>query len=355
MKKLLFLGSVILAGATMFTSCKKSTADVDPNAGDSLHITLSRSTIEYNNFDYVAITVKNNAGVDITSSCTILQNNAIAINSKYVPTGLGTYTITAKNGSMPSDAKTLTVTQKSASPFTQKILVEDCTGTWCGYCPRVADALETYKASHPNCIVSAIHGGGGGDPFLFQYYTTFNNHWSFFSGYPTAIINRSREWSEDNSELDQALSAWAPLGLAINSTVNGTTVTGNVKVKFNVTTDKSMKVVIALVENGLVYPQTNYYAPTYGGNPIANFVHNGVLRKTATNLFGDPIAVTAQTKDNILDIPFSMTLSGSTASGTFNAVAGNCGILAYVVDGSAAEKGTYNVQYARLGATQNFD
>lgn len=355
MKKLFIIGSFLAVASIFFTSCKKSTGDVDPNSGDSLHITLSRSTVEYNNFDYVVITVKNNAGEDITSSCSILQNGTISINSKHVPSGLGNFTITAKKGSMPSDSKTLSVTQKSASPFTQKILVEDCTGTWCGYCPRVADALESYKSTHPNCIVTAIHGGGSGDPYLFQYYNTFNNHWSFFSGYPTAIINRNREWSENDSELNQALQAWAPLGLAINSTVSGNTVSGNVKVKFNVTTEKSMKVVIALVENGLVYPQTNYYAPTYGANPIADFVHNGVLRKTATNLFGDAINVSAQTKDNILDIPFSMTLTGSTASGSFTAVSANCGIVAYVIDGSAAEKGTYNVQYARLGATQNFD
>ena len=29
-----------------------------------------------------------------------------------------------------------------ASTHTTKVMIEDYTGTWCGYCPRVASALE---------------------------------------------------------------------------------------------------------------------------------------------------------------------------------------------------------------------
>jgi hypothetical protein len=368
MKKLTILGAFIAASIISFTSCKKTGNTTGSGSNDTLHITLSRNTVEYNGFDYVAITVKNNAGEDVTANCTLLQNGAVAINSKFIPSGLGTFTITAQKGSMPSEAKTLTVTQKSPSPFSQKILVEDCTGAWCGYCPRVAYLLDTFKHNNPRCISTTVHGGGSTDPYKFQYYSTFNSHYAV-GGYPTAILNRKKQisggydWSEDTTDLHLALQGWAPLGLAISSSVSGSTVSGNVKVKFNVTTDKAMKVIIALVENGLVYPQTNYYSPSggatpylYGGaNPITNFVHNGVLRKTATDLFGDAISVSAETKDNILDIPFNMTLSGSTATGTYTAVAANCAIVAFVVDGSGQEKGVYNVQYAPVGSTVNFD
>ena len=356
MKKLLTGACLFMVGMLILTSCKKNGASSSDStdSGDTLHVSLSKNTVEYNGFDYVNVTVRNNAGNDITSSCTIMQNGTYAVSSKYFPSGLGTFNISAKKGSMPSDSKPVTVTPKSASPFTQKILVEDATGAWCGYCPRVAFSLEDYKTTHPNCITAAVHGGSSSDPFKFRYYSNYNSHFSI-TGYPSAIINRTREWGELTSELDQALRAWAPLGLAINSSVNGNDVTGTVKVKFNVTTDKPMKVVIALVENGLVYPQTNYYAPQYGSNPITDFVHNGVLRKTATDLFGDPISVGAQVKDSILEIPFTLTLSGNTATGTFTAIAANSAIIAYVIDGSAQELGTYNVQYAPLGATKDFD
>jgi len=191
MKKLSFLAIILLVSIVSVTSCKKSSNNTGTGSNDSLHVTLSRSTVEYNGFDYVAITVKNNAGEDVTANCNILQNGTIAINSKFVPNGLGTFTISAQKGSMPSDNKTLTVTQKSPSPFTQKILVEDVTGAWCGYCPRVAYQLEQYKLTHPNCISTAIHGGGSTDPYKFQYYSTFNSRFSV-GGYPTAIVNRKK-------------------------------------------------------------------------------------------------------------------------------------------------------------------
>jgi hypothetical protein len=206
----------------------------------------------------------------------------------------------------------------------------------------------------------------------YQYYPNFNSKFAV-NGYPTAIFNRKKQsdgtygWSEDQADLDLALTKWAPLGLAINSTVSGTNITGSVKVKFNVTTEKSMKLVIALVENGLVYPQTNYYSPQYGAtpylyggvSPVPDFVHNGVLRKTSTDLFGDDIPVTAQTKNGTYELPFSIPVTGTVYGGaSYTAVPTKCAIVAFVVDGSTGtttNAGVYNVQYAAVGSTKDFD
>ena len=118
------------------------------------------------------------------------------------------------------------------------------------------------------------------------------------------------------------------------------------------------------MENGLVYPQTNYYSPSggatpylYGGaNPISGFVHNGVLRKAATDIFGDVIPVANQVKNNIYELPFTIPLSGATANGTsYTANATNSTIVAFVVDGSSDALGVYNVQSANVGTVKNFD
>lgn len=373
MNKKIFSFLTLISFSLILFSCKKTkpvTGGGGTVSGDSIYVSLSRTVIEFNNFDFVTITVHDKNGNDITSGCSILLNSATAISNKYIPTSTGTFSIIARKSGCVSDSKTLTVVTKSPSPFTQKILLEDCTGAWCGYCPRLAYDISQYKLTHPNCISLAVHGGSSGtDPYKFQYYTTFNSTFGV-TGYPTAVFNRKKqsdgtfEWSENTSDLDVALQGWAPLGLAINSSVSGSTVSGTVKIKFNVTTEKSMKVVIALVENGLVYPQTNYYSPQYGVtpylyggvSPINDFVHDGVLRRTATNLMGDPINVAQQTKDNILEVPFTMSLSGNVYGGaTYNAVANNCAIVAFVVDGSTSYKGIYNVQYAPVGSTVNFD
>ena len=332
---------------------------------DSVFVSLSSPTLEFNGFDYVTITVKDKNGADITSTSQIYLNGSTLVSSQYVADATGNYTVTASKNGSPSNAKTLNVVAKTASPFSQKILVEDCTGTWCGFCPRVANELENYKATHPNCIVVGVHSGGSGqpDPFKYQYYSNLGASFGV-TGYPAAILNRAGTWGENNSELNTALSQWAPLGLAINSTVSGTNVTGTVKVKYNVTTNRKMKIVIALVENGLVYPQTNYYSTGYGYtpylyggvSPVTNFVHNGVMRKAATDLFGDSINVAAQFKNNEYSLPFSISLSGPTANGTtYNAVSANCSIVAFVIDGTSDNNGVYNVQSAPVGTNKNYD
>lgn len=335
------------------------------SGNDTLIVSLSRDTIENNGFDFVNVVVTNRSGTDITTTSQLSIVSAFgttAISSKYSPTTTGTFNIVAKRSGLTSAAKVLTVLNPSPSPFSKKILVEDCTGAWCGYCPRVANALENYKAAKPNCIVVGVHGGGGTDPFKFQYYTNFNSTYNV-SGYPTAILNRASNWSERTADLDAALTKYAPLGLAIESSTTGSSITGKVKVKFNVTTDSKMKIVIALVENGLLADQTNYYSAAYGNtpylyggvSPIKNFVHNGVLRRTATDLFGDAIPTTSQVKGTEYELPFSIPVSGQTATGNYTAVPANCGIVAFVIDGTTAKKGAYNVQYAAVGTVKNYD
>ena len=144
--------------------------------------------------------------------------------------------------------------------------------------------------------------------------------------------------------------------MAIESSISGTNITSKAKVKFNVTTDQSMKIIVALVENGLIANQTNYYSPTYGGNPIVGFVHNGVLRKVATDLFDDAIPSTVQVKNGIYEFPFNISTIGATSNGVaFTVDPSKCSIVAYVLDATAAKKGVYNVQKADVGITKTFD
>ncbi len=367
MKKLLLHSAIFFTMAIIAISCKKSSTGSGNNGGgnntvqtDSLYVKLSVDSVVRNGFDKVQITVEDESGNDITSQCSLLANGIYTISANYLPTlYIGTYNITAlmSGVNIPSTTAKLKILP---SPYKKKILVEDCTGAWCGYCPRVAFALENYKATHPNCISIAVHGGGGTDPMKFQYYSSFNSQFAV-GGYPTGILNRKRqsdgtyEWSEQTSDLDKALNEGVPLGISINSSLSGSNVTGSVKVKFGINTSNSMKLVIAYVENGVVYPQVNYYAPTYGANPISDFVHNGILRRTATNLFGDVIPQGSISLNNIYELPFSIPISGTTSGGTYTSDPAKSAIVAFVVDGSAGSPaGVYNVQYAPVGSTIGF-
>ncbi len=332
---------------------------------DSLYVVLSKDTIEYNEFDTCAITVFDKiTNANVTAQAKIFVNSKGIAGTSYTAAALQNVPVFATLGSRYAKAKTLYVKSPTPSPFTRKLLVEDFTGTWCGYCTRVSHSLEQYTPTKPNTIVVSVHGGAGSsDPYQYQYVTSLGNSVGL-SGYPTVNVNRYKKWDEVNSTLDAELSRWAPLGLAIESSVSGSTISGKAKVKFNVSTSKSMKIVVALVENGLIYNQTNYYSPSggasptlySGANPIVGFVHNGVLRKAATDIFGDAIPSIQQVKDNVYEFNFSMSTTGTNAAGTSYTVdPSKCSIVAYVIDGTTAKKGVYNVQRADVGTVKNYD
>jgi thiol-disulfide isomerase/thioredoxin len=354
MKKYLLLAAG-LSAAVFFSSCKKD--EPNPNGGgfnvDTLVLSLSTNSIEMNEYDYVTLTVRDKSGNDITNQCTLYENNTFVIEKDYVPTRMGNVVLSAKLGSKVSNLKILNVVDKTPSPYTQKIVVEDFTGTWCQYCPRVANILKQFAQTNDNLVTVYVHGG---DPFSYQYVTPLRSAFQA-TGWPFAVLNRKLpRWNETTTSLNSALAGWAPVGLSISSTNNGSTVSGTVKVKFNVNTKKPLKLFVALLENGRVSPQSNAY-PQLGNTPTINdYVHDHIMRKAATDIFGDPIPVSAQTKNNVYEFPYIMTNSGSLeGGGQYTADLSKCEIVAYVVDASSPSNGTLNVQKVKVGLTQDFD
>ena len=342
------------------------------NGISPLTVYLSRDTVENNGWDMVTITVKDASNNDVTSTSSLFLNNAgisSPLGSKiYYPSSTGKFTISATSGSLTSNNAALTVVTTSAAAFTHKILVEDYTSTLCGFCPRESFDLDNYTQKHPKCAWIGVHCKGlGPDPYAYQYCSNMESAYGV-TGYPNTVVNRKLVWQEDTTTLNNETAKWTCLGLALNSTVGATTISGTVQVKFGVTTNKPLKLVIALVESGLLAAQHNYYNPTdgytpylYNGqNPIPNFDEKFCFRATSTNLFGDTIPVATTFKNNVYSVPFTFSTSGVNGNGgSYTVKPANCRLVAYVVDGSStawkSSKGVINVQYAAVGATQNFD
>ncbi len=346
-----FLGVAVIVSAVVLQSCSKggSSGGGTTPPVNLLTVSLSKNTIRADNFDKVVVTVRDENSNDITGTSTIKVNGTSYLSNELYMSTPGTYTISAVNGTKTAANVTLTAQDPGPSPFTQKILVEDYTGTWCGYCPRVGVQLTGYIPTHPNCIVIGVHGpSGSSDPFNYLYVTSLTSSFNV-TGWPTGIVNRDFAWNEQNSVLDQQAVKRAPVGLAFETSIAGNIINVKTKVKFDVTTQLGMKLVVALVEDGLVYPQTNYYAPTYGGNPITAYTHNHVLRAAATDIFGDAIPIGQETIGNTWESNLSFNASGYTIS--------NCKIVAFVlydVNG-LGRKGALNVQEVTAGQNKTFD
>ena len=137
--------------------------------------------------------------------------------------------------------------------------------------------------------------------------------------------------------------------ISISSAINGSelSVTANV-IYENGSTDGD-KIVIYLLEDGILYDQTNYYdedasSPYFGlGDPIANFEHNEVLRDAMTATLGDAITVTGALET------FTKNVSITIPS---NYVAANLTIAVMLVDSNNT---AYNSQHAHVGDFKDFE
>jgi thiol-disulfide isomerase/thioredoxin len=321
----------------------------------ALKVTVDRSTITANGFDVAKVFVTDTTtNTDVTSQCNILVNGISLVGNSFSSETVSTYTFRATKGTSTSYNFATVNTTAPTVVHTQKTIVEDYTGAWCQYCPRIAKALDDAYAANNSLIPIAVHNG---DAFVYQFEAQMRAKWGV-TGFPTAIMNRDVAWSENNALLTAVnpyLSRWAPLGIALESATSGTTVTGKAKIKFNVTSSTlPVNITIMLLENGKVLAQANAYNNTAGspfqglGNPIPNYVHNHILRQASTSVFGDVVPQTAVVKDAEYEKSFTFNTSGYDLT--------KCDIVAVAsyADGYT-KKGAINAQMVKVGQNKNYD
>lgn len=233
------------------------------------------------------------------------------------------------------------------SEFVQKLLIEDHTGTWCVNCPKAGLNIENAVENNNRFIPVAIHYRLDTNPeemqnvFTEELVATFNPSGVF----PTVFLNRNETIWGDSYEvikLEQLLNKYAPVGLAINSSLNGNDINVNVKIGYveETTTTDSYKLVVYILESGMVYTQT-----IPGGSQDENYVHNNVLRYSFTNVLGDVLP------DEVAsDHRYSKDFTASLPSYIENN--NNLKIIAFVVD---KNNNCLNVQVANAGENKDFD
>jgi sRNA-binding regulator protein Hfq len=292
-----------------------------------------------------------NLGRNLTGVSTFFVNGTEITGNTYTVTAAGNYEVTARYDAIDSGVKEF----DAASPsHTTKVLVEDYTGAWCQYCPRLWWKLEDAVAQNTNIIVTAIHDD---TPMKYEFADAMESEFDV-SGFPTGKYNRINTWDESESQLNNAQAESVGLGLGINSTRTGDNLDVTVKVGFDISYSDELKLVLYVVENGLLYDQVNYYdtdpsAPTYQmGNPIPDFEHNNVVRKAFTDVFGDVIPSAETVLGGIYSRTFNVAIPiGTGPSDVHNA--DNIHLVAFVIDGATKE--VINVQKAEINEDKDFD
>ncbi len=364
MKKILKSLAYLMAFAVTFSSCSKST-DTGTPTSSSITITLNKQTISADGFDEATVTVKDESGADVTANSSIIVNGSIISGNKisvnFGTTGTSYEVYAAKNNAI-SNKLTLNFTNPGPSKYSTKVLVEDCTGAWCGWCPRLAYKFDNFMVNNSRIFMVGVHNG---DTYALSSVESSLRAKFGVNSFPSGIVNRSRTFNDngnisslaDSTDLGTYLRTRMVTGLAINTTISGNTLNVTTKVGFDGNVSQSLKLVVMLVQDNIVLAQTNYYNannsypgnPYYSsGNPVTNFVHKNVLRSTPTGILGADITGASQTKNGEYTASHAINITGLPSA--------NLKVVAFVVFADGQTKsGILNAQWVAAGQNKAYD
>lgn len=211
--------------------------------------------------------------------------------------------------------------------YKHRVLIEDFTGAWCQWCPRVSHSIELAEAEYgDDIVVAAIHNSGsndpnngGHDPFHLSSQNQLMNKLGV-NGFPTVYINRDKKWKypEDNNIQDPKsyLQTGSPIGIKVASNLTSNSGTVTVSLKFANDYAEQLKYVVYILEDNLTFRQAN--ATTHYGNTTGTprweetFTHNSVVRSSGASILGTDIPL-EKSKNNqeFISQPLSFNYTSS--------------------------------------------
>lgn len=133
----------------------------------------------------------NLTGLNLNSLGTHTFTHSAKLQAKEGATNV-VVTVTNINGGVDendkNDVRNVTVTGIVPAPD-RKVVAEEGTGTWCGWCPRGAVFMDSMAHDYPDYFVPiAVHNG---DPMVVTAYDAGIGAFPGFTGYPGAIVDRA--------------------------------------------------------------------------------------------------------------------------------------------------------------------
>lgn len=255
-----------------------------------------------------------------TLSDAFTADNANEYELTFAITGVG-------NGvdELPDNNFALQVVSGVSAIVPKKIVAEEATGSWCGYCPRGAIFMELMEEQYADLFIPiAVHNA---DPMAVTEYDAGITNFPEFPGFPAVIVDRKQ--IIDPSELEATIEALrdevTPVAVEVHASIDSLArkmyIEGKVTTYTNRTT-AHLNLVLVVAENDVRgtasgYNQTNYYAAnalgTMGGYenlpdpvPAANMIYDFVARKLIYGFDGSSTVIPATIN---VDDEFNFTAS----------------------------------------------
>ncbi len=315
-----------LVGQTRYPSVEIRNFGTDP-------IYSCDVTFDYNGIQMTENLTNIGAGFGLLSlnSMQVDFANSIAL---IAGTNTGTATISNVNGALIDDDPTddIITTQITAIiPAVGKLVIgEEATGTWCGWCPRGAVALNWMDHDYKGYWQGiAVHNGDDMADFDYD-----NGIAPLISGYPSGLVDRGSEINPADFKQDflQRI-AIPPSGIITNGAeLNGNTLKVSLTVDFQTAVSGNYKLACIIVEDSVTGTGPDYYqANSYSGGgagplvdvdgtdwanlpsnvPASSMIYRHVGRSISPSFTGGPLSATSYNSGDTETICYEFTLDPS--------------------------------------------
>ncbi|SEB98365.1 Outer membrane protein Omp28 [Tenacibaculum sp. MAR_2009_124] len=311
------LSQLILVFLTVFfVSCSGSDSDnpgSDSEVVTSVELRMDKEQDLFYIGEAVEFSVLVNGFSIVNSGAEYYVNNEKIEGYTFTPTSEKEYVIKATYKGVESSNRINAYSEEKGEVFQKFALIEDYTGNWCGWCPRVSYAIEKVSEQTDYIVTVAAHLANN-DPMENDYSRALASAFNV-DGFPTAYVDRKDTWTypepQNLTQVTKLTENGVPSGIKLTSNVTDTEMKVNVSVKFGNSVRKNLKLTVFALEDGIVLKQANY-TDFYGGvDEINDFVHDHVLRHSFTNVLGDAIASSETVKGTIFEKEFKADIPAS--------------------------------------------
>lgn len=161
----------------------------------------------------------------------------------------------------PDDNKANITVTRSETFYTRRMVVEEGTGAWCGWCVKGIVALQYMRENYPDRFIGiAVHNG---DDYEVPDYKSFLNN--YFDSYPNSIINREgtvvSPSVEDYENYMTSKDAETDCDMQLTAILQEGQIIAHVSTTFLSTQQQNnYRMAFVLCEDQLPIKQKNYYA-----------------------------------------------------------------------------------------------
>lgn len=187
---------VLLGNASSDAAAFTTPLDVKAQVGTDANVTLSLANYGYNgvksvDYEYNVDGKKGTGHIDLKPSLPKIYGASCKVTVTLpAPDVKGNYpaslAVTHVNGKQLAEAATLSGSLLALNVLpVKRPVVEEYTGTWCGFCPRGLVGLEVMKRLYPDDFIGISYHNQDAMEIMSQLYFPTS-----FSGYPAACLDR---------------------------------------------------------------------------------------------------------------------------------------------------------------------